>query len=118
MNKIFLTGRTTDNVELKMTTTGIPTVSFTLAVDRKSKANITDFFDIIAFRHQAEFVAKYVSKGRKIALIGELQTRTYDTKDGKKRKAYEVFADEIEFADSKPQEKKEQDPDDELPFAP
>ena len=62
-----------------------------------------DFFPVICFRQTAEFAAKYLSKGRKVAVEGSLQTRSYDAQDGSKRYITEVIADSIEFCDSKPE---------------
>ena len=60
-----------------------------------------DFFNVICWRQTAEFAARYLSKGRKIAVEGSLQTRTYDAQDGSKRYVTEVIADNVEFCDSR-----------------
>lgn len=76
---------------------------FTLAVDRKrTRGNAaTDFFDIIAWRERAEFAAKYLHKGQRVSVQGEMQTRSYTDKNGVKRKAVELSAEQIYFADSR-----------------
>lgn len=101
MNSVILTGRLTAEPELKYTASGTPVCSFILAVDRNTKKDETDFPNIVAWRNTAEFASKYLGKGRKIIVEGELRTRTYEDKNGSKHKVTEVFADRIEFADSK-----------------
>ena len=119
MNRVILSGRTTDNIELKSTPDGTPVVTFILAVERRSKDDKADFPTVVAWRKTAEFASKYITKGRKIIVEGELRTRTYDGSDGKRHKVTEVHADNLEFADSKPQEKKDEPQQggyDSLPF--
>jgi len=120
MNSVKLSGRLTVDPELKQTTNGTAVCSFALAVDRRSKNDEADFPTVVLWKSTAEFASRYLQKGRKIIVEGELRTRNYDDKDGKKRKVTEVYADRIEFADSKPQENNEQDGpapfDDDLPF--
>ena len=105
MNKVILMGRLTKDPELRRTnTSGIPVVSFTLAVDRRFKSQNgereTDFISLIAWRQQAEFVAKYLHQGSKICVVGTLQTRSYE-KNGEKRYVTEVVVEEVYFAESK-----------------
>ena len=106
MNKAFLIGRLTRDPELRMTQSQIPVATFTIAVDRKFKDQSgekqTDFINIVAWRGTAEFVQKYFQKGSKIVVIGSMQVRNYEDKDGNKRTATEIVADEVEFAESKP----------------
>lgn len=105
LNVIAVMGRLVADPELRKTTSGISTTTFTIACDRNFvKAGTerqTDFFDIVAWRQTAEFACKYFRKGQLIALNGSLQTRTYEDKEGKKRKVYEIVADNLHFADSK-----------------
>ena len=104
MNKVILTGRITHDLERRTTQSGVAVCQFDIAVDRPSKNNETDFIRIVAWDKTADFVLNYLCKGRKIAVLGSLRTRTYEDKDtGKKIKVVEVYADNIEFADSKPQ---------------
>ncbi|MDR2090428.1 MAG: single-stranded DNA-binding protein [Clostridiales bacterium] len=101
MNKVCLIGNLTKDPELSTTTTGISLCKFTLAVTRRfQKSDGTrdaDFFPIIVWRNQAENCAKYLRKGNKAAVVGEIQTRTYDAADGTKRYVTEIIADEVQF---------------------
>lgn len=107
LNHIVLMGRLVRDPELRNTQSGIAVVSFTLAVDRDfsnrdTGEKETDFIDITAWRNTAEFVSKYFSKGRMAVVSGRLQIRSYTDRDGNKRKAAEVVADNVYFGDSKP----------------
>lgn len=106
MNKVILMGRLTRDPELKQTNSQISVTNFSLAVDRRFKTQNgereTDFFDCVAWRGTAEFVAKYFSKGSRILVSGTLQSRTWEDQNGQNRKQVEVVVDETEFADSKP----------------
>ena len=101
INRVVLMGRLVADPELKTTNTGISVTSFTIAVDRSYvKAGAerqADFFDIVAWRSSAEFVCRNFSKGSLIAVDGQLQSRKYETKDGQKRTAIEVVADNVSF---------------------
>ena len=106
LNKIFLMGRLTRDPELRRTQTGTPVASFSLAVDRdfKDKATgerSTDFIDVVAWRQTAEFVSRYFTKGRMAVVEGRLQIRDYTDRNGNKRTAAEVVADNVYFGDSK-----------------
>lgn len=103
MNVVILTGRLTAEPELRYTQQGTPCTSFNLAVDRASKGDEADFPTIIAWRETAEFACKYLYKGSRIVVRGEIRTRTYPGADGKNHKVTEVQADRLEFADSRPQ---------------
>lgn len=99
-NRIILVGRLTRDPELRATPDGIPVVRFTLAVDRGMRAGEerqTDFFDIVAFRQLADTVANYMTKGKLVLVEGKLQTRSYNDREGNRRKAYEVVADNVRF---------------------
>lgn len=104
MNKAILMGRLTKNPELQQTSSGIPVVRFTLAVDRRFKSQNgereTDFIPMIAWRQQAEFIAKYFKQGSKMVAVGSIQVRSYD-KNGERRYVTEVVVDEVYFAESK-----------------
>lgn len=106
MNTVILSGNLATDVNTRTTSSGVATASFRLAVQRrfsnKQGERETDFFDIVVWRQTADFCGKYLSKGRKVTLKGSLQTRTYDASDGSKRYVTEIVADEVEFADSKP----------------
>lgn len=92
-------GNLTKDVECRNTQSGVKVANFTIAINRRMKSNgeqQTDFFNIVAWRQLAELCEKYLSKGKKVAVIGSIQTRTYE-KDGAKRTAWDILADEVEF---------------------
>ena len=101
MNKVFLIGNLTKDPEMRSTQSGVAVCNFTIAVNRRFKnANgkqETDFLNVIAWRQLAELCGKYLAKGRKVAVTGSIQTRTYEAKDGSKRTAWDIVADEVEF---------------------
>ncbi|MDO4730875.1 MAG: single-stranded DNA-binding protein [Clostridia bacterium] len=105
LNIAALMGRLTADPELRHTTSGIAVVRFTLAVNRSfAKAGEdrqTDFIDIVAWRTTAEFVSKYFHKGQLVAVNGSIRTRTYQDKNGNNRKAFEIVADNVHFAEAK-----------------
>lgn len=99
MNKVFLSGRLTRDIEFK--DTGKVEVATTgIAVDRRMKKGETDFFNIVAFGKTAEFLHRYFAKGSKLLLEGHLHFDSYE-KDGKKLSRVTVIVDSLEFADSK-----------------
>ena len=101
LNKIMIQGRLTRDVELRRTGTGTAVASFTLAVDRDFGDKETDFIECVAWKNTAEFVDKYFSKGRMAIVVGRLQIRNWNDKDGNKRKTAEVVAESVYFGDSK-----------------
>lgn len=101
MNQCQLMGRLTRDPELKTTPQGTSVVSFTLAIDRRFNREKADYVNIIAWRQTAEFVAKHFTKGQRVAIVGSIQTRTWEDNDGGKHKAVEVIADSVYFADAK-----------------
>lgn len=105
LNVAVLMGRMVADPELKHTPNDVSVTSFTLAVDRSYVKSGTDrqadFIDIVAWRQTAEFACKYFHKGQLIAVNGAIQTRSYTDKDGNKRKAFEIVADNVHFAESK-----------------
>ena len=106
MNNTCFTGRLTAEPELKTTKGGVSVTSFSIAVDRTVKDKdgkyITDFIPVVAWRNTAEFVCKYFGKGQMIAVVGELQSRRYEDKNGGKHTALEVIASQVGFCgDSK-----------------
>lgn len=106
LNQIVIMGRLTRDPELKTTNSGVSVVSFSLAVDRdfadkESGERGVDFIDVTAWRHTAEFVSRYFTKGRMAVVSGRLQTRNWTDKDGNKRKAVEIVAENVYFGDSK-----------------
>lgn len=104
MNSVILSGRLTANPELRRTTSGTAVCSFILAVDRRTKDDEADFPNIVAWKNTAEFASKYLEKGKKIIVEGELRTRNYEDKNGTKHKVTEIYANRIEFADGKKKE--------------
>lgn len=110
-NRVILAGRLTRQPELKYTTSGTSVASFTLAINRKFNREETDFIDCVVWRQQAEYVANYGDKGRLILVEGRLQTRSYETQDGQKRKVTEVVADDVKFLDGKKKDAGEQKDD-------
>ena len=103
-NLVVLTGRLTADPELKTTQSGVSVVSFCIAVQRQYKSGedpITDFINVVAWRHTAEFVTKYFHKGNMIGVEGSIQTRKYTDKDGNNRTAFEVLANNVQFVEGK-----------------
>lgn len=105
LNTAILMGRLTADPELRHTPNNVAVTSFTLACDRSYvKAGAerqVDFIDIVAWRNTAEFVSRYFRKGQLVAVQGSIQTRTYTDKEGNKRKAFEIVADNVHFAEPK-----------------
>ncbi|MBQ8893395.1 MAG: single-stranded DNA-binding protein [Clostridia bacterium] len=128
INKVILTGRLTATPVLKKTSSDVPVTAFSVAVQRQYKGPDgnypTDFLNCVAWRNTAEFICKYFQKGELIALVGALQTRNYEDKQGSKRIAFEVICDEAHFVESKRKnaapdvqaEEFQEVSDDELPF--
>jgi single-strand DNA-binding protein len=105
MNKCIFTGRLTKDPEHTTTNSGISVCRFSIAANRAyTNANgekEADFINIVAWRGLADNCAKYLYKGNKVAVSGALQNRSYDDKDGNKRFATEIVADEVEFLETK-----------------
>lgn len=105
MNKVILLGRMVKDVELRHTQTNKAVCSFTVAVNRHSKNEEgqyeTDFINCAAWDKQATFISQYFHKGDAIALVGRLQTKTWEDKDGKKHYVTEVIVGEVYFAGKK-----------------
>jgi len=102
MNKIHLIGNVVHTPEMRATTSGVNVCKFSVAVKRKFKNPQTgdydtDFFDVQAWRQLAENCGKFLEKGMKVAVVGAMQMRDYEGRDGGKRRAWEVVADEVEF---------------------
>lgn len=106
MNKIFLKGRLTNSPELKQTPNEVKVTKFTIAVNRKFDKEKTDFINCEAWRNTAEFISKYFTKGKEIAIIGELHIDKNE-KDGKTTYFTSVVVDEVEFCGSKNESKNE-----------
>ena len=106
-NKVIMMGRIVNDIEFKTTPTGVNVASFRIAVDRrfqqKGEEKKSDFFNIVVWRQQAEFVNRYFSKGRMIMIEGELNTRNYTDKNGNPSTWYEIVADRVSFTGEKAQ---------------
>lgn len=105
LNNVVLMGRLTATPELKQTNSGTEVTSFTLAIDRpytkQGEEKQTDFINCTAWRGTAKFIASYFTKGQMIAVIGSIQTRNYEDKNGNKRIATEVVVSNATFCGSK-----------------
>ena len=106
LNKIFVQGRLVADPELRHTAGGVAVASFRLAVDRDFKDRETgekkaDFINVVAWRQTGEFVSRFFTKGRMAIVEGRLQIRDYTDRDGNKRTAAEVVAENIYFGDSR-----------------
>lgn len=106
MNKLHIIGNVVHTPEMRTTTSGVNCCKFSVAVKRKFKDAqtgdyATDFFDVQAWRQLADNCGKYLEKGMKVAVIGAMQSRDYEGRDGGKRRAWEVVADEVEFLSRK-----------------
>lgn len=100
MNRVFLIGNLANDPESRTTQSGIAQCSFRIAVQRRFKGangeRETDFLPVVCWRQTAEFAQRYLAKGRKVAVEGSIQTRSYDAQDGSKRYVTEIIADIVE----------------------
>lgn len=101
LNKAILTGRLTKAPELKQTQNGKSVCSFTIAVDRSRDREKTDFIPIVAWGKTAEFISQWFGKGDLITIAGRIEVRNYEDKNGNKRTATEIIAEETFFCGSK-----------------
>ena len=101
LNKAILNGRLTKAPELKQTQNGKSVCSFTIAVDRSRDREKTDFIPIVAWGKTAEFVNQWFGKGDLITIVGRIEVRNYEDKNGNKRTATEIIAEEVLFGGSK-----------------
>lgn len=106
LNRITVMGRLVRDPELRYTQSNLPVCSFSIACDRDYKDKTTgekstDFIDIVAWRSTAEFVSKYLSKGRMAVIDGRLQLRDWTDREGNKRRSAEILANSVSFGDSK-----------------
>lgn len=101
MNSINITGRLTNEVELRRTQSGTACCSFTLAVKRPKVKDTTDFVNFVVWQQGAEYLSQYGHKGDLVAVTGYLTTREWTDKDGNKRKTTEVTCDAVELLSSK-----------------
>lgn len=113
MNQVFIIGRITRDLEVKFTSTGKAMLRFSVAVDRRKKEDGADFINCVAWGQTAENMDRYLSKGSKVAVLGRIQTGSYE-KDGTRINTFDVVADNVEFLDSKstePQPKPKAEPE-------
>lgn len=108
MNKVQLVGILTRDPELRTTASGVSVCSFTIAVNRRFKnpqgEYETDFINCVAWRKGAELLAKYFGKGSMVGLVGSIQTRSYDNKDGQRVYVTEVSVEEVHFVERRKSE--------------
>lgn len=127
LNVAVIMGRLTADPELRQTAEGTSVTSFTVAIDRPPfDKHKTDFIDVVAWRTTAEFVTRYFRKGSMIAVNGSIQTRKYEDKNGNKRTATEIIAQNVSFCGGKLETEPAREPekisiddlsdDEELPF--
>lgn len=120
MNKAILMGRLTKDPELRMTGNQIPVVTFTIAIDRRFKDATgnkqADFINCVAWRKTAELISQHFTKGRMIAVVGSIQVRSWDDKEGNKRYATEVIVDEFSFTGESKQQTQSYEDDAVMPF--
>lgn len=106
MNKVFLIGNLTHDPELTETAAGIAVCRFSIAVNRRTSDGDrkADFYKVTAWRGLGETVARYARKGNKLAVVGNIELRTYEDRDGIERQAIDIIAQDVEFLTPKPQE--------------
>ena len=114
LNKVFIIGRNTKDLELKQTTAGTSALEFSVAVKRSFKnANgeyESDFFNCVAFKNTAELISRYVGKGDMLSIVGRLQTRNYTNREGRKIYVTEIVVEEVEFLTKKQEATEEPEP--------
>jgi len=105
INETVLMGRMIHDINLNTTQNNTPVCTFKIAVDRDYKGNdgkpVTDFIPIVAWKERAEFAAKYFRKGQRVIIVGQIQSRYYQDKEGNRKTSIEVEARKIRFADLK-----------------
>ncbi len=108
MNKVILIGNLSRDPELATTNGGVSVCRFTIAVQRRFQnaegERDADFINIVVWRGQAENCHRFLKKGSKCAVVGRLQTSSYEAQDGSKRYVTEVIADEVEFVGTRPRD--------------
>lgn len=126
MNKIFIIGNLSKDPEMGVTSNGIAFCKMSVAVNRRMDKGC-DFLNCTAWRATAENCGKYLSKGKKVAVVGSLQINSYEAKDGSKRSYPDIQAEEVQFLSAAEQQEEEEKPnvkakaqlsisDEELPF--
>ena len=97
MNKLYIIGNLTRDPEVRTTQSGVNVCSFSVAVNRKGKAEGTDYFRVTCWRGLADIAGKYLSKGKKVSVVGPVSVRAYTDRNGKANANIEVTANEVEF---------------------
>lgn len=97
MNKAMIIGGLTKDPELRKTASDISVCTFTVAVSRQFNRDETDFIQVVVWRKLAELCDQYLEKGKKVAVFGRIQTRSYEGNDGQRRYVTELIADDVEF---------------------
>lgn len=110
MNTISITGRLTDNPELKTTQSGVSVCQYRLAVKRPKVKDTTDFLTVVSWRKGAEYLATYGRKGDMVSVTGVLTARNWEDRDGHKRTAYEVVSDTVELIGGRKEDTKTAEP--------
>jgi single-strand DNA-binding protein len=120
LNRVSLTGRLTAKPEERRTQSGDALATFRIAVNSRSKGEKTAFFfDVAAFGKVGELVVQYLDKGSRVAIDGRLNWKEWESKDGQKRQAVNVIANEVYFLDPKKdgeQTRLQEPADDDIPF--
>lgn len=127
MNQVIITGNLAADIETRTTQSGITCATFRVAVQRRYADKQTgkreaDFLPCVAWRQPAEFLAKYAHKGDRVAVVGSIQTRSYDAQDGSRHYVTEIIVDQVELTrkgDAKPSSTPDgfvEVQDDQLPF--
>jgi len=98
-NRVILVGRLTRDPELRTTPDGVSLVRCRIAVNRRTSGEEADFFDFVAFRQNADFLANYATKGRLVLIEGRLQSRSYTDREGIRRTAYEIMTERVRLLD-------------------
>lgn len=113
MNKFFAIGRLTKEPELRYTTSGVAVTSFSIAVNRTFKnaegEYEADFINCVAYKHQAETIAKYIKKGDRLGIEARIQTRSYENQEGKTIRLTEAIIEHMDFIESRKSEEKQQE---------
>lgn len=105
LNQIIIHGRIAQPIELRQTQSGVSVCNFTVAVDRnftrQGEEKQTDFVPCVAWRGLADHIGRWFTKGKEIIVVGELQSRKWQDKDGNNRISWEIMADSVDFCGSK-----------------
>lgn len=117
INKVVLIGRLTKDPELRFAAgSGMAISRFRVAVNRRKKEDRADFINCVSFGKTAETIAQYFTKGRPIAIVGHMQTGSYDAQDGTKRYTTDVAVESFEFVGSNGQANTQENTQESTPF--